>query len=109
MIYEAFSIFDSKGLMYSPPFYDVTKGLAIRRFSETATDRNTSIGLHPEDFTLFHVGSFDDSNAMMTAARTAEPLIKASETLQPAIAPQQKNGPVKPIFPTPPFETQPER
>jgi len=109
MIYEAFSIFDSKGLMYSPPFYDVTKGLAIRRFSETATDRNTSIGLHPEDFTLFHIGAFDDQNGFMAPLKTPEALIKASETLQPALAPQQKNGPAQPIFPNPPFETQPER
>lgn len=92
MVYEAFSIFDAKGLMYSPPFFMATKGLAIRRFSETATDLTTSIGLHPEDFTLFHIGAFHDQTGLLEHTTTPQPLIKASETINKPIVPMT-NGP----------------
>jgi len=103
MLFQSFSIYDSKGEMYSPPFFMVTKGLAIRRFSETAIDRQTSIGLHPQDFTLFYIGEFDDQTGAMIPNRTPEPLIKASETIEGGLAPQGKNGPAEPQFPSPPF------
>lgn len=83
MIYQAFSIYDTAAITYSPPFYFATKGLAIRMFSETAADTNTSIGRHPMDFTLFHIGEFDDSNGQMIPEITPTPIIKASETKPP--------------------------
>ena len=93
MIYQAFSIFDCKGVMYSPPFFQITKGLAIRRFSETATDLTTSIGLHPTDFTLFYLGDYNDQNGQMMPIATPEALIKASETLtEPETAPLFKEA-----------------
>lgn len=81
MIYQAFSIFDSAALVYSPPFFQATKGLAIRMFSETAKDMQTNIGRHPTDFTLFHIGEFDDQAGAMTRFDTPSPVIKAIETL----------------------------
>lgn len=34
---------------------------AIRMFGDVASDRNTMIGLHPNDFELCCVGQFDES------------------------------------------------
>lgn len=94
MIYQAFSIFDSAALIYSPPFFQATKGLALRMFSDTAKDTSTNIGRHPTDFTLFHVGEFDDQSGAYIALATPDPLIKASETL-PSDEPMQ---PLQPLF-----------
>lgn len=80
MIYQAFTIFDTAAQVYSPPFFQKSKGLAIRAFSETATDQSTSIGRHPMDFTLFIIGEYDDQTGRMTHNNTPEPIIKASET-----------------------------
>lgn len=81
MIYQSFSIFDQAAETYSPPFFMPTKGLAIRRFSETAVDKTTQIGMHPMDFTLFIIGEYNDQNGEFSANPTPIAVIKASETL----------------------------
>lgn len=81
MIQQAFSIFDTASGIYSPPFFQITKGLAIRIFSDTAKDKNTSIGQHPNDFTLFYLGEFDDNTGAYSSLETPTPIIKANETL----------------------------
>lgn len=65
MIVNAYSIFDTKSLVYSNPFYAVTDGAAIRIVSDAANDMNTSLGKHPADFILYKVGSFNDGNAVL--------------------------------------------
>lgn len=65
MMLKAFSIFDNKALVYSPPFFTHTDGAAVRMFSDIANDMNTNIGRHPADFTLFCVGTFSDANGSL--------------------------------------------
>lgn len=81
MIQQAFSIFDTAAGVYSPPFFQITKGLAIRIFTDTANDKTNAIGLHPNDYTLFAVGTFDDNTGMFRPEPTPLPIIKANETL----------------------------
>jgi len=81
MIQHAFSIFDTAAGVYSPPFFQITKGLAIRIFTDTAKDQKNSIGLHPNDYTLFSIGTFDDNTGLFTSLETPIPIIKANETL----------------------------
>lgn len=57
--YQMFSIYDSKAEVFKQPFMLRTKGEAIRGFTDLANDEKTEIGKHPEDFTLFHLGSYD--------------------------------------------------
>lgn len=61
MILNAYSLFDRKALTYSPPFFQATHGLATRLVSDLALDPNTTVGRHPADFVLYHVGRWDDS------------------------------------------------
>lgn len=57
---QIFSVFDKKARSYSNPFLSLNEGMAVRDF--TAACRDPSLDLHkfPEDFTLHHLGSFDD-------------------------------------------------
>lgn len=57
---EVFSVYDSKSKAFSQPFYSATVAVAIRNFTTACKDPNSQLAKHPEDFTLFHVGSFDD-------------------------------------------------
>lgn len=66
MIYKVFSVYDSKVENYFKPFYESTKGSAIRAFTEIARDKDSQIGKYPEDFSLFELGSYDDSSAIFT-------------------------------------------
>ena len=63
MIHKVYSVYDSKVEAYLQPFFFPAKGAAIRAFSEIANDKSSSIGKNPEDFTLFELGSWDDSTA----------------------------------------------
>ena len=58
-----FSIYDEKAEIYSRPFYALTVGEAIRTFTDAVNLSDSPYNRHPEDYTLFSVGSFDDQVA----------------------------------------------
>lgn len=55
----AFSVHDSKVEAFITPFFDLTKGSAIRSFSDACNQEDNMFRKHAEDYTLFHVGRFD--------------------------------------------------
>lgn len=61
MISNAYSVFDTKSLLFNLPFFAVNDGSAIRSFMDLANDANTTVGRHPSDFVLYHVGHYDDA------------------------------------------------
>lgn len=63
MIFKIFSVFDEKAAAYLPPFYLPTTPMAVRSFADCVNDPGHAFGKHPQDFTLFELGSFDDSSA----------------------------------------------
>lgn len=54
-----FAVLDTKVESYMSPFTVRATGEAIRLFSDSANNRETGIGLHPEDYHLFQVGEWD--------------------------------------------------
>lgn len=58
---KCFSVFDVKAGAYIVPFFMPERGQAIRTFTDSVADRNHAFGRHPEDYTLFQVGEFDDN------------------------------------------------
>lgn len=61
-----FSIFDSKLDAFAAPFFMSTIGQATRAFTDEASNPQSSLSKHPEDYTLFELGEFDDQNAAFT-------------------------------------------
>lgn len=57
---EIFSVYDSKAQAYLPPFFLPKEAMAIRIFAECCNSPEHQFGKHPADYTLFHIGSFDD-------------------------------------------------
>lgn len=76
---KAFSIYDVKAEIYSPPFFVNTVGLAIRMFTDLVNDGESRIAKYPADFTLFEIGSFDDSSGTVTPRDANLPLGGALE------------------------------
>lgn len=76
---KAFSIYDVKSESYSPPFFQNTVGLAIRMFTEAANDPETRIAKYPTDFTIFEIGTFDDSSGTIIPREANIPLGTALE------------------------------
>jgi len=67
---RVFSVFDSKAEIYGMPFFMPNIQMAKRAFADYANDATTNVGKHPEDYTLFELGLFDDNNGRLTAIGT---------------------------------------
>lgn len=67
MLSMLYSVFDAKALFYSPPFIAANDGVATRMFMEIANDKNTSVGRHPRDYSLFAIAQFDDASGAIVS------------------------------------------
>lgn len=61
MILEIYSVYDSKAKAFIPPFFLHNKDVALRHFTDTVNDKNSSINKNPGDYALFYLGIFDDN------------------------------------------------
>lgn len=55
-----YSIYDTAAGIYQKPFVAQSHGEVTRSFSDIACDAEHPIGQHPEDYTLFCLGTFND-------------------------------------------------
>ncbi len=62
---SAYTIYDVASGVYMRPFFSQADGQAIRSFKDIATDADHEIGKHPEDYTLYRIGSFNDTTGKM--------------------------------------------
>ncbi len=70
MITKLFAIYDSKAMAYNNPIYYRTTGEALRAFATACQDPDSYLHKHPGDYTLFEIGSYDDSCAAITQPAT---------------------------------------
>jgi len=80
MIHQIFTIFDEKAKAYLPPFFMHHPAMAIRTFGDMCADKNHQFGAHPEDYTLYKIGEFDDSTALISKHQAPHPIITGLET-----------------------------
>lgn len=90
MILKIFTTYDSKAKAFMAPFYMHEEGMATRIFQQAVTDETHQFGKAPQDYTLFHVGQFDDSNATFTTQAPIS-LGNGVEFLSPNNKPEQIN------------------
>lgn len=63
----AFTVFDSAANMYLEPFFAPTIEFAIRGFREAVNKEGHQFNTYPEDYTLYHIGSFDPEQGVFLA------------------------------------------
>lgn len=66
MIFQVCAVFDSKAGVHCAPFFQPTLGMALRAFSDAANILDHPLSKNAEDYTLFHLGTFDDATAVFT-------------------------------------------
>lgn len=76
-----FSIFDTKAAVFGTPFFMPREGMAIRALQDLVNDGQSMVNKHPEDFSLYHIGDFEDETASFDSVKprnlvTASALIK---------------------------------
>lgn len=65
MILQVLTVRDSAVEAYGQPFYSVSVGGAVRGFTDeiNRADAGNNMAKHPDDFELYHLGTFDDVDA----------------------------------------------
>ncbi len=65
------SVRDRSADVFGQPMFVTTKGGAIRSFGDEVNRRaeGNVLAAHPEDFDLYFLGTYDDSNAMFETVR----------------------------------------
>lgn len=64
MITQVFSVLDAKIGSFMQPWFSATVDSARRAFFDACQDSASLLGRHPQDFTLYHLGSFDDETGL---------------------------------------------
>lgn len=63
MQHKIFTIYDEKAKAYLPPFFLPESAQAIRAFTNCINSSEHQFAKNPDDYTLFSLGTFDDSSA----------------------------------------------
>jgi len=63
MIQFIYTIHDNKAAAYLTPFFLHNKNMAIRSFSDATNSPEHAFNKHPEDYSLWEIGEFDDITA----------------------------------------------
>lgn len=74
MIHKVLAIHDSAAKAYIAPFFLPETGIAVRRFKDAINSEDHDFAKHPKDYTLFELGTFDDSNGIITMYQTQIPI-----------------------------------
>lgn len=61
MIVKLYAIFDRASGVYDGPMPSKTDGLVTRGFIDMANNKDHPIGKHPEDYTVFELGTWNDA------------------------------------------------
>lgn len=67
MTEEIFAIFDSAAGAFLTPWTAQTIEVALRRFRAALAQEESDFSRFPEDYTLFHVGTFDKESGLISA------------------------------------------
>jgi len=79
MIQKMFAIRDSKACAFLQPFFSSANGSALRALSDAVSDGKSPLALHPEDYILYEVGSFDDNTGEIVGVTPIKLLACASD------------------------------
>lgn len=86
---QCYAIFDQCSGIYEKPFFSTADDLVKREFQDVATSADHPISNHPEHYSLWRLGMFDNTNGKITdevneCLWTATEAISQSQTVNPA-------------------------
>lgn len=68
MIMQIVAVRDSRSELFSQPVFVPAVGVGVRALADVVNgDKSHDYARHPDDFTLFHIGTYDDSTGVLTA------------------------------------------
>ena len=86
---NCYAIYDSATNAYMSPFFLQTDQQALRAFGDLSVKADSEIANHPEDYSLFRIGSYDDNEGKLEACEPVKHLANAHEM---AAASRERNS-----------------
>lgn len=78
-----YTIYDQAAKAYMKPIFLNTDGMAIRAFQDAVnSDTPSDISQHPEQFTMFKIGEYDDQKGLINSYDSPEYLAAGHELLE---------------------------
>jgi len=74
-----YAVYDHKAKAYGQPKLDYNTATCLRWFSDLVNKDGHPWQAHPEDYTLFQLGEYDDQSGMILPLTTPTPIGKAVE------------------------------
>lgn len=65
---QVFSVYDSAADAFLQPFFAPTVEFAVREFRRAVNEEGHQFNQYPDDYTLFHIGEFDQSSGALAGA-----------------------------------------
>ena len=65
MIYQVCVVYDSVAKIYKTPMFFINTAQAERSFANEANRPESEIAAHPADFSLVHIGEFDEEEGKL--------------------------------------------
>ena len=78
---QIFSIFDKAVGAYMRPFVAQSAGEALRAFEDDCMNAESPVAKHPEDYSLFMLGEFDNQDGSIEAKASPVCLANAHEVV----------------------------
>ena len=81
MQYVVCAVLDAAVGAFNRPFFVQSTGVAVRSFRDEVNraEPDNPMHRHPDDFTLYNLGTWDDSNARFTPVADPEVLARAKD------------------------------
>lgn len=82
MITKIYSLKDLKTDTFKQPFFQHSKGEALRTVTDLAKDPQSIVQRYPDDFHLYEIGTYNDENADIRVHETPEKVMEISELIK---------------------------
>ena len=81
MLLKVCAVKDSAADAFGRPFFVPTIGLAMRSFIDEVNNRESPFNAHPDDYTLYEIGDFDDNSGALVSYEFPRLVLRGKEAL----------------------------
>lgn len=83
MIQNIYTVFDSKAKTYMQPFFVLNDSVAKRAMVNLLRDPEHQFSKNPEDYSLYHIGEYDDAAAAIYVPQEIQCIARCHELMPP--------------------------
>ncbi len=82
---DIFAVYDVVAERYLQPFFGENPGSAIRGFATVCGEPDHQFAIHPSDYSLFHIGTWDELKGEITPLEPRQIASAASFSAAPSV------------------------